>query len=457
MEDIVIQTHDFEEEKKQIKKFSNDVPKELSLDTFRTSEGLFDLFDHKVTGYELNRFVNQVQDYLVSFNERDKTFFKEFGHVYKAFESLDKDYIQAILISVKSAEEASSQALDAQKDADSAIKALNKIVKKLQEFKKRMDTFQHLNDVDNIWKENGRLSRELSGIKKKSEENLKEANNKISKLNDFQNRLSQNSHLYEVDEIWGTANAAAKKLEDYKSNLDKLIDKSNKEISALKDFQKDISHYEHLTEIDSIWNDVKTITENLKVLTDSESKLSERLKKAEEQITSLKKDLQGYKTDVEQQFKSQSDVLSDLSEKVNKNSDKVATLEDLKKKISTIQHFDEIDTLWKNHQQLDSLVKDNSKKIHDQFSELSSDFSNYKEDISNYQRKTDNALSAHEQSIKGISEKIIEEKDNLVKTDEELLAKLNVTEKKLRVAYVIGGGAFVLTIVQLILSIIGVL
>lgn len=457
MEDIVIQTHDFEEEKKQIKKFSNDVPKELSLDTFRTSEGLFDLFDHKVTGYELNRFVNQVQDYLVSFNERDKTFFKEFGHVYKAFESLDKDYIQAILISVKSAEEASSQALDAQKDADSAIKALDKIVKKLQEFKERMDTFQHLSDVDNIWKENGRLSSELSSIKKKSEGDIKEANKKISKLTDFQNRLSQNSHLYEVDEIWGTANAAKNRLEEYKNNLEKLIDKANEEINALKDFQQDISRYEHLKEIDNIWNDVKKINEHLKKLADSESELSERLKKAEEQINTLKEDLQSYKTGIEQQFKSQTDILNGLSEKVNKNSDRVATLEDLKNKINSLHHFDEVDTLWENHQKLDSLVKDNSKKINDQYSSLCSDFSKYKEENSDYQSKTDNALSVHEENLKDISEKIINEKDNLVKTNEELLVKLNVTEKKLKVAYVIGGGALALTIVQFVLNIIGVL
>ncbi|WP_051199550.1 coiled-coil domain-containing protein [Butyrivibrio fibrisolvens] len=407
MSDKIIKAHDFDKEKQQIKKFANDVPQELSLDTFRTSEGLFDLFDHKVTGHELNRFVNQVQDYLVSFNERDKTFFKEFGHVYKAFESLDRDYIQAILISVKSAEEASSQALDAQKDADSAIKALDKIVKKLQEFKNRMDKFQHLSDVDNIWKENSRLSQELSGIKKKAGENLKETNIKISKLNDFQGQLSKSKHLYEIDQIWDTVNAADKKVEEYQKSLKELIDKINKEIEALKSFQKEINGLKHLKEIDKLWEDVQTAKDNLKSLTDSKTALSEKIDTANEQIAALKKELSEKKAEDDKRFKMHQDALDNLKK--------------FEEKVNNIQHLNDVDGLWEDCQ------------------------------------KINNAVASQKENLSAFEKKGAEEKELLKKADEELLQKLNETEKRLKISFWIGGGALALSIIQFILNAIGVI
>ena len=118
MGELVIQYHDFENAKKEIKKFSEQTTTDLDLKRVDDSKGvgefLGDWFfgrgigkDHLVKGEELNDLTSQIQTHLHSINNTQIKLIKEFGQVYSALEALDKDYIQAILVSVKATEETS--------------------------------------------------------------------------------------------------------------------------------------------------------------------------------------------------------------------------------------------------------------------------------------------------------------------------------------------------------------
>ena len=91
-----IRTHDFVEAKNKIKEFTDNPPKNKSLKKFETKDGPFHLFDHNVTGEELNEFIVKIQAIMNEFVETDRKFIDEFKDVYDAFESLDNDYIQGI-------------------------------------------------------------------------------------------------------------------------------------------------------------------------------------------------------------------------------------------------------------------------------------------------------------------------------------------------------------------------
>lgn len=118
MGELVIQYHDFENAKKEIKKFSEQTTTDLDLTKVDESKGvgefLGDWFlgrgigtDHLVKGEELNDLTSQIQTHLHSINNTQIKLIKEFGQVYSALEALDKDYIQAILVSIKATEETS--------------------------------------------------------------------------------------------------------------------------------------------------------------------------------------------------------------------------------------------------------------------------------------------------------------------------------------------------------------
>lgn len=139
----IIKPHSFEDAKNHIQTFSNRTSLDLELSRVSSSGGLFGWFDHKVTGDELNNVTSQIQDYLIKFNGLHADFINEFGQVYKALESLDNEYIPAILSAVKGAERASEQAKAAHNDIKKSIEAEKKIVKVLEEHKEKLDKLKY--------------------------------------------------------------------------------------------------------------------------------------------------------------------------------------------------------------------------------------------------------------------------------------------------------------------------
>lgn len=105
MSELNIKTHDFEEAKQRIKEFSEKKVGELKLQHVESGSWFFGLGDHWVTGKELNDRISIIQKYFIHLDNTNIKTIKEFGDIYKALESLDKDYIQAIVASIKSIEE----------------------------------------------------------------------------------------------------------------------------------------------------------------------------------------------------------------------------------------------------------------------------------------------------------------------------------------------------------------
>ena len=162
MGELVIQYHDFEKAKKEIKKFSEHPITDLDLKIVDDSKGVGEFFgdlflgrgiglDHKVTGEELNDLTSQIQTHLYSINNTQIKLIKEFGHVYTALEALDKDYIQAILISIKATEETSEGIQKTQEQIKKIVENQRKTLEKLKKFKQKLDGYAHLGDIDKIW------------------------------------------------------------------------------------------------------------------------------------------------------------------------------------------------------------------------------------------------------------------------------------------------------------------
>ena len=164
MEKIGINTHNFEEAKSQIAEFIEKVPPDIYLEKVGT-EGLIPIFDHLVTGIEMNKLVEEIQTCLKRINETDITFFRMFGEVYNAFDSLDKDYIQAILLSLHAAEAAAEKAQNAQEDIRKTLNSQKTIISVLEQFKERQDQIEHLENIDEMWQDIKRLSKDVEYVK----------------------------------------------------------------------------------------------------------------------------------------------------------------------------------------------------------------------------------------------------------------------------------------------------
>ncbi len=198
MEELVIKSHSFENAKRELKKFSEQTTTDLDLTRVDDSKDVLEILgdwfmgrgigkDHMVTGEEFNELVTQIQTHIHSINDTEIKLVKEFGQVYNALEALDKDYIQAILSSIKATEETSQGFQKAQEDIKVIVENQRKTLEELKKFKQKLVSYVHLDDIDKIWKDVEAYASQVNELEKRSEgfaaliqENKEEVNEKIS-------------------------------------------------------------------------------------------------------------------------------------------------------------------------------------------------------------------------------------------------------------------------------------
>lgn len=239
MNELTIQYHDFENAKNEIKKFSEQTPTGLDLNKVDDSKSVGEFvsdfvfgrgigLDHKVTGEELNELTSQIQKHLHSINAAQINLMKEFGQVYSALEALDKDYIQAILVSIKATEETSEGIKKAQEQIKRVVENQRKTLEVLEKFRHKLDGYAHLSDIDKIWSdcqkwyqavEEQQLhlkcidsvnEKQAVRLQSLSSENDKIAGrvsaneNSINNLNENISKISSIVHLEDIDTTWDT-------------------------------------------------------------------------------------------------------------------------------------------------------------------------------------------------------------------------------------------------------------
>lgn len=445
MGELVIQCHDFENAKKELKKFSEQTTTDLDLKRVDDSKGvgefLGDLFfgrgiglDHKVTGEELNDLTSQIQTHLRSINNTQIKLIKEFGQVYSALEALDKDYIQAILISIKATEETSQSIQETQGQIKKIVENQRKTLEELKKFKQKLDGYAHLGDIDKIWidcqrwyKEINTLSKSVEGATERSKESAQKADavkvaltaaekkietlskqasgliEKLESIIDFTTALVQVTHLKDVDEMWDSLSFAHNSIRNISGEFDsiqKIVSKNQEDINSLLAFRERLSDFKHLMEVDEIW------------------------KQTEDHQVRINR--------VEQEGKSHADKLNELEqadgkmrESIDSNTYDISVLKEYKDKLSGISHLDDVDSIWKD-------VEEHTSKL-----------------VECERRDEDLAVT-----IQKNKEEVNENIADAVQTANAAIESLT---KKLKYAYWIAGGSAGLAIIELILLLMKVI
>lgn len=302
MNEITIRRHRFEREKRDIQRFSELSQEDVGLTQIKQDKELVDILgdillgrgiglEHQVTGKELNELIGQVQERFISINQSHEKVVEMFGSVYRALESLDKDYIQAILISIKATEETSEGIKATQEQIKKIVESQRKTLEELKKFKLKLDGYSHLEEIDTIWKdiqqwheEIPEFSNELNAIEMnigKNESRIEEikcgltaANEKIETMLSFITNVEKLVHLKDIDELWEQGEKHQNRITlveqnnvVYEDKLGELVEKSDKmsaridenalEINELKDYKETLDSISHLQDVDSIWQSVE--------------------------------------------------------------------------------------------------------------------------------------------------------------------------------------------------------
>lgn len=404
MSELMIKTHDFEVAKKGLKEFSQKKAEELELNTVRTDGGFLGLGDHKVRGYELNSRLGIIQQHLIDLNNMNNRTIKEFGQVYSALEALDKDYIQAILISIKATEETSKRIKATQEHIKRIVDDQKKTLGVLKKFKQKLDNYAHLEDIDKMWSDYEKWHKDIT---------------KIS---------------YSINNATSVGNANAKKIEGLKAglkttdektaDLEQRINQQIVEIESITAFTNDIDEMrESLTDahnsLMNICNDLNSIKANA-----SKQQLNIEI------LLKLMETLSGYEhlKDIDEiwsKTEAHSDRLDGLAQQgdytlelVRANQIHIDELSEYKDELCGIAHLNEVDELW------------NSNEIHSsQISELEKQSEEVKNLILENKKLIDAAII-----------KAVEKND----TDVQMLTQ------KIKYAYLLAGGSLSLALIELI-------
>lgn len=247
MEYSDIKKHNFEEAKNKIKRFSENLPSNITFE--KVDENVLWLFDHNVTGEELNRLMEKVQAQFINLKDNQVSIIGEFREIYETFDKLDKEYIAGILISLKRAENAAEKANIAQEDIKKTIEALGKTVAVLKKFK------------DNV---TGELEK-LKIIGPAQIEAVQEVSTHIGELKEL---LSKLKHL----EIF------TQELQQLYLNIKDISIKLNIDVTALMQYKKTLDSYLHLGDVDTMWMDVEQSKKTIKTICTQLSDFSDEVR-----------------------------------------------------------------------------------------------------------------------------------------------------------------------------------
>ena len=321
MGELTIKEHDFKNAIRRIKEFSQSSEEEMSLPTVETDGGFLWLGDHKVTGEEFNDRLAIIQELFIEVNDGLIRTGREFGEVYNALQALDKDYIQAILISMKAIEKTSERIEKTQGDIKNIVKDQKRTLEMLKKFKIKLDNYVHLGDIDKLWEDYQDWKNEVSILPDMVENALEtgETNSKeITKISENMrletlrndsiekwlteqthklkpvfllfDDLNKCDHLNDVDDIWHKMKEVQQSIQKIQLKLPEIDDLENtlsEEISKLEpvyNLINEVKILNHLLDIDDMWNKVGKVEQSVQDITEKSTILDAILKKHEEEI-----------------------------------------------------------------------------------------------------------------------------------------------------------------------------
>ncbi|MCT6922159.1 MAG: hypothetical protein M3Z34_08805 [Staphylococcus epidermidis] len=272
------------------------------------------------------------------------------------------------------------------------------------------------------------------------------------------------------------------KLNAHQGEIDKIIVNINKTVAVLKSFKEKLEGLNHLTDIDNIWSDCKTIHNEVRVIANSLKVANESQQENVEKIEALSNALTIAEHEIEALFK-----------KSNAISERLESVISFKTTVEQIIHLKDVDKIWENTENHQHRIKDleqESKKHTDIMNELvqvdvkileridsnAGDINHLKEykkklsSISHIEdvdeiwedvEKHTSQLTESKERDEELTSAIQKNKEEVVGKISDLMQTTNATveslTRKIKYAYWIAGGTAGLAIIELILLLVKVM
>lgn len=379
----VLEPVNLEKNKNEIMQQRASVPSQVSLTHFKENVGFFKA---NVKGEDMNDLVTELQKTFSDINTRETKMYDQLDTVFRTVESIHKGSIEGIIVGVKSAQEAISQ-------AEYAIETITETLVILQNFKNQLEeNTEHLNDIDVIWDATQQLDYDVKGLEKSLLEKVKKINENIKVLMTLKSNLDKIKHIKDVDNIYSDLSDLQEEVAEDKENQKELISSIQTNVKELAEFRRELEKSEHLHDID----DIHTKLENLQKV------ISEEKKRIAKDLSSIQTDIKG--------------------------------LTEYRQVMEQIEHLKDVDALWESNEQLKHSV----------------------DELDRTATNSGQKINTMEEDVQHNADEIINIKNELLKY-EALEKEVIQLEGKVKILCYALGGTIGVVVLQIILSVIGIL
>ena len=274
------------------------------------------------------------------------------------------------------------------------------------------------------------------------------------------------------------AQKANKEVKIAQDNIKKTVDGQKKIIKVLQKFKEKLDNFDHIEDIDKIWNEIQEFRISIYENQASIDKLDEFKNKIDKykhlsEVDKIWKDNQSHKKDIEDIKMSAKKLSSSLSEqiedlfcKLNSQANILSSNEEILNKLNSIEHIYEVNDIWNR-------VDDTAKKVNN----ISEDIQKYTflieknnkaiDDMIIRMKKIDFVFEEYEE-LKEHVKMLNQNKDSLEKKNNDLYSRLeeehdkleeikNRFSKKMKISYPLAGGSIGLVVIEFILIILGLI
>lgn len=353
------------------------------------------------------------------------------------------------------------------------VAIIKTMITTLKAFKEKLDGYKHLTEIDKIWSDCQTIhnsiqvvSDSITALSKKTTNDIATANSKskdllekvnkeilalkkeaetyveffsdlsekidstanrldeqipiIEKNSKFVSQVNSIAHLNDVDSIWKDVTKAKESISNIENDLQTAYDtihQMQKHFNQIDSFITAMRGYTHLKDIDSMWENLSTLKKEVADLTkavDHNNKVIQEHGSDLERLNS-----------VSEKRQDELDILSqnqnEIKQYAEANRSSIAELQLFRSEVDSIEHIDDVDSMW----------------------EQGNDLKTYLAEASNHIVSLQEKTTAID---KVITDKTAEMQDKVVSL-----------ETKLKYAYYIAGGALGLAVVELMLALTGVI
>ncbi|MDT2750337.1 hypothetical protein P7H30_11530 [Streptococcus parauberis] len=266
----------FESKQQELKTFSDSIPKTIK---FKKLDGGNHWYGPsvKATTDDVNFITKDIQHFVSKQNKEIISVYKQFDTLYDLFSTLNREYIQRILANLKAINNVDENIREKLLDIERLEKIIQNHKKILKSHKLQLVDLQNKKDIDIFYNEFIILKEDLEGYKNNLASSLKITEKKINDLDDFKIKFNSFEHMEEIDSLYDDfqnfneqQHQIIESLQSTKEKQNDLIDINKKSILVLENENSKIqNHFNRLEE-----NQKKIETDNIQL----HEKLSKRNK-----------------------------------------------------------------------------------------------------------------------------------------------------------------------------------